>query len=268
MAPWSRSPIPGVPRPRRSDSDCRPPRFSGSSPGCPRLSARAATGPASPPTAPGSPACTPGAGWTSGSRSGWAGPTTTSRRSSPVRGAGGRTAGPGGASPRPAGGRSTRSRGCAPTRTGRCTREEVETALHIALIEPKIPPNTGNIARLCAAPDPTLPLMEPLGFSIADADLRRAGLDYWDAVDLWVHSGWREFREAIARERCLYFSARAERPLADAEFRSNSVLVFGNETDGMPDRILEKHPDRCFTIPMPGGKVRSLKLATAAGIVL
>jgi tRNA (cytidine/uridine-2'-O-)-methyltransferase len=185
-----------------------------------------------------------------------------------VRGAGGRTAGPRSASPRPAGGRSTRSRGCAPTRTGRCTREEVETALHIALIEPKIPPNTGNIARLCAATDSSLHLIGPLGFSTADADLRRAGLDYWDAVDLWVHSGWREFREAIARERCLYFSARAERPLADAEFRSNSVLVFGNETDGMPDRILEKHPDRCFTIPMPGGKVRSLNLATAAGIVL
>jgi tRNA (cytidine/uridine-2'-O-)-methyltransferase len=110
--------------------------------------------------------------------------------------------------------------------------------------------------------------VEPLGFSIADADLRRAGLDYWDAVDLWVHPTWREFRDAIARERCLYFSARAERPLEEASFRPNSVLVFGNETDGMPDRILEKHPERCFTIPMPAGKVRSLNLATAAGIVL
>jgi tRNA (cytidine/uridine-2'-O-)-methyltransferase len=87
-------------------------------------------------------------------------------------------------------------------------------------------------------------------------------------VDLWLHPSWREFREAIARERCLYFSARAERPLEEASFRPNSVLVFGNETDGMPDRILEKHPERCFTIPMPAGKVRSLNLATAAGIVL
>ena len=140
--------------------------------------------------------------------------------------------------------------------------------LHIALIEPKIPPNTGNIARLCAATDTSLHLIEPLGFSIADADLRRAGLDYWHAVDLWVHAGWRDFREAIARERCLYFSARAVRPLEEAGFQPNSVLVFGNETDGMPDRILEKHPERCFTIPMRAGKVRSLNLATAAGIVL
>ncbi len=141
-------------------------------------------------------------------------------------------------------------------------------ALHIALIEPRIPPNTGNIARLCAATDTSLHLIEPLGFSIGDAQLKRAGLDYWDAVDMWVHPGWRAFREAMARERCLYFSARATRPLSEAQFRSNSVLVFGNETDGLPDRILEKHPDECFTIPMPSGKVRSLNLATAAGIVL
>jgi len=140
--------------------------------------------------------------------------------------------------------------------------------VHIALIEPKIPPNTGNIARLCAATDTSLHLIEPLGFSMADAELKRAGLDYWDAVDCWVHPGWRAFREAISRDRCLYFSARATRPLREARFRPNSVLVFGNETDGMPDRILDKHPDECFTIPMPSGKVRSLNLSTAAGIVL
>ncbi len=141
-------------------------------------------------------------------------------------------------------------------------------ALHIALIEPKIPPNTGNIARLCAATDTSLHLIEPLGFSMDDSQMKRAGLDYWKSVDLWVHPGWRSFREAMSRDRCLYFSARATRPLSDAQFRSNSVLVFGNETDGLPDRILEKHPEECFTIPMPSGKVRSLNLATAAGIVL
>ena len=140
--------------------------------------------------------------------------------------------------------------------------------MHIALIEPRIPPNTGNIARLCAATDTSLHLIEPLGFSMADAELKRAGLDYWDSVDYWIHAGWRAFREAIARERCLYFSARATRPLAEARFRQNSVLIFGNETDGMPDRILEKHPEECYTIPMPSGKVRSLNLSTAAGIVL
>jgi len=140
--------------------------------------------------------------------------------------------------------------------------------LHIALIEPQIPPNTGNIARLCAATDTSLHLIEPLGFSVDDASLKRAGLDYWSAVDLWIHPGWRAFREAMARERCCYFSARATRPLAEAGFLPNSVLIFGNETAGLPDRILEKYPERCFRIPMPGGQVRSLNLATAVGIVV
>ena len=139
--------------------------------------------------------------------------------------------------------------------------------LHIALIEPQIPPNTGNIARLCAATDTPLHLIEPLGFSIDDRHVRRAGLDYWDKVDLWVHAGWRDFRDAIARERCLYFSANATRDLSEARFRPNSCLIFGNETDGMPARILEKHPRHCFRIPMPG-PVRSLNLANAVSVVL
>jgi len=140
-------------------------------------------------------------------------------------------------------------------------------ALHIALIEPQIPPNTGNIARLCAATDTSLHLIEPLAFSLEDREVRRAGLDYWAHVDLWVHPHWRAFRDAMARERCLYFSSNATRPLWDARFERNSCLVFGNETDGMPARILEKHPDRCFRIPM-NGPVRSLNLATAVGIAL
>ncbi|MGH7516563.1 MAG: tRNA (cytidine(34)-2'-O)-methyltransferase [Gemmatimonadales bacterium] len=139
--------------------------------------------------------------------------------------------------------------------------------LHIALIEPQIPPNTGNIARLCAATDTPLHLIEPLGFSIDDRHVRRAGLDYWEKVDLWVHPGWRDFRDAIARERCLYFSANATRDLSEARFRPNSCLIFGNETDGMPARILEKHPRHCFRIPMPG-PVRSLNLANAVSVVL
>lgn len=140
-------------------------------------------------------------------------------------------------------------------------------SLHVVLIEPQIPPNTGTIARLCAATDTPLHLVGPLGFSLDDRAVRRAGLDYWDKVDLWVHPGWRAFRDAIARERCLYFSANARRDYREAPFRSNSCLVFGNETDGLPPRILEKHPERCFRIPMPGG-VRSLNLANAVSIVL
>lgn len=140
-------------------------------------------------------------------------------------------------------------------------------ALHVALIQPQIPPNTGNIARLCAATDTPLHLIEPLGFSIADREVRRAGLDYWDKVDLWVHPDWFAFRDAISRDRCLYFSANATRDYREAPFRENSVLVFGSETEGMPPRILEKHPDRCFRIPMEGD-IRSLNLANAVSIVL
>ena len=139
--------------------------------------------------------------------------------------------------------------------------------LAIALIEPQIPPNTGNIARLCAATDTTLHLIEPLGFSLSDPLLERAGVDYWEAVDLWLHPHWRAFRAAVARERCLYFSAHGTHSYIDAPFTPNSVLLFGNETQGMPERIRDKHPERLFRIPM-GPAVRSLNLATAAGIVL
>lgn len=140
-------------------------------------------------------------------------------------------------------------------------------APHVALIQPQIPPNTGNIARLCAATRTPLHLIGPLGFEIDDRHLKRAGLDYWDDVDLWVHPDWFTFRDAISRDRCLYFSANATTDYRDAPFRPNSVLVFGSETDGMPPRILEKHPERCFTIPMDG-PVRSLNLANAVSIVL
>lgn len=140
-------------------------------------------------------------------------------------------------------------------------------ALNIALIQPQIPPNTGSIARLCVATDTPLHLIEPLGFSIADAEVRRAGLDYWDRLDLWVHPDWFAFRDAMNRGRCLYFSAKATESYLNAPYRSNSCLVFGSETEGMPLRILEKHPDQCFTIPMTG-PVRSLNLANAVSIVL
>lgn len=139
--------------------------------------------------------------------------------------------------------------------------------LSVGLIEPRIPPNTGNIARLCAATGTTLHVVGAMGFTLDDPELKRSGLDYWEHVDLWLHPYWREFREAVSRERCLYFSARAERPYLEAPFANNSVLIFGNETEGIPQRIREKHPDRLFRIPMLDS-VRSLNLATAVGIAL
>ncbi len=135
------------------------------------------------------------------------------------------------------------------------------------MIEPQIPPNTGNISRLCAATGTSLHLIEPLGFSIDDAELKRAGLDYWQEVDLWVHRTWRHFREAIGRERCWYFSAHGTQSLWDADIPDGACLVFGNETQGLPERILEKHPERVYRIPM-ARNVRSLNLATAAGIAM
>ena len=92
-------------------------------------------------------------------------------------------------------------------------------------------------------------------------------LVHWDHVDLWLHPYWRAFREAVSRERCLYFSAHGEQSYLAAPFAGNSVLVFGNETEGMPQRIREKHPERLFRIPMQDG-IRNLNLATAVGIVL
>jgi tRNA (cytidine/uridine-2'-O-)-methyltransferase len=135
------------------------------------------------------------------------------------------------------------------------------------LISPQIAPNTGNIARLAGATDTVLHLVEPLGFSIDDAEVKRAGLDYWDSVDLWVHPFWRAFRSAVARERCLYFSSHGTCSYLNAPYEPKSVLVFGSETEGMPKRILEKHTERIFRIPMRPD-VRSLNLATAVGIVL
>jgi tRNA (cytidine/uridine-2'-O-)-methyltransferase len=138
---------------------------------------------------------------------------------------------------------------------------------HVALVEPRIPPNTGNVARLCAATSAPLHLIEPLGFSLADPAVRRAGLDYWDQVELWVHPAWEAFRRAVGPERCLYFSAHAERSYLEAPYRPNSVLVFGSETDGLRAVLRDSDGHRTYRIPMTG-RVRSLNLATAVGIVL
>jgi tRNA (cytidine/uridine-2'-O-)-methyltransferase len=139
-------------------------------------------------------------------------------------------------------------------------------ALHIALVEPQIPPNTGNIARLCAVTGASLHLIEPLGFSLAEPEVKRAGLDYWDAVDLWVHRDWSAFREAVAPERCLYFSAHGDRSFWDAPYHEGAVLVFGNEGHGLPQALREQHADRLYRIPMLNA-ARSLNLSTAVGIV-
>jgi tRNA (cytidine/uridine-2'-O-)-methyltransferase len=140
--------------------------------------------------------------------------------------------------------------------------------MHVALWEPEIPPNTGNIARLCAATGAALHLIGRLGFRIDDRTLRRAGLDYWAYVDVRRHVAFADFTTALTGVRLLCFSARAARPYTDARYEDGDCLLFGGETHGLPPDILEQHAERTYVIPMPAGHVRSLNLATAVGIVL
>ncbi len=134
------------------------------------------------------------------------------------------------------------------------------------LVEPQIPPNTGNVARLCAATGCALHLVEPLGFSIGDRELKRAGLDYWDAVALTLHPSLAEFLATWHRPMWL-FSTRAPRAYAEADFAFGDALVFGKETAGLPAALLAAHPTRTLRIPMRGSAVRSLNVSTAAGVV-
>ncbi len=139
-------------------------------------------------------------------------------------------------------------------------------SFHIVLVEPEIPPNTGNVARLCAATGSTLHLVHPLGFSLDDKHLRRAGLDYWPQVRVVEHRDLPAFLEASRGGRLLLFSKRGERPYTQAPFRPGAYLLFGRETRGLPPWLLERYRDSTFHIPTWGG-VRSLNLSTAVGIV-
>jgi len=143
--------------------------------------------------------------------------------------------------------------------------------LHVALWEPEIPPNTGNVARLCAATGVELHLIGRLGFQLDDKSLRRAGIDYWPAVTLTCHVNFDAFHAAViapSSARLFCFSARATTPYTAARYQPGDVLLFGSESRGLPEAILEKHHQRMHTIPMLTSNVRSLNLATAVGIVL
>ena len=147
------------------------------------------------------------------------------------------------------------------------SRSARDAPLQIALIEPEIPPNTGNVARLCAATGCALHLVEPLGFSIDDRELKRAGLDYWEHVCITLHPSLDAFLAATSDLRRWYFSARASISYASAGFARGDILVFGKETKGLPDELLARDPEHCLRIPMRNETVRSINLSTAAGIV-
>lgn len=143
-----------------------------------------------------------------------------------------------------------------------------ETSLHVALVEPEIPPNTGNVARTCAAVHTPLHLVEPLGFRLSDRYLKRAGLDYWPYVHMMVHRSLRFFLKAMELRRLVLFSKKGSVDYWDFAFRPGDCLVFGSETRGLPQELLEAHSDRVLRIPMESDRVRSLNLSTAVGIAL
>ena len=148
-------------------------------------------------------------------------------------------------------------------------------ALRVALFEPRIPPNTGNVARTCAAFRTPLELIEPLGFSVDDRQLKRAGLDYWPHVDVTVHRGFDQLLLMLPEQRRLIGCSRfGGRPLQEFPFQFGDVLLFGREDTGLPNSVRDQC-DAIVTIPMPGaadsegqGGVRSLNLSVACALVL
>ena len=145
---------------------------------------------------------------------------------------------------------------------------QLPSGLHVALWEPEIPPNTGNVARLCAATGTALHLIGRLGFRLDDRSLRRAGVDYWDAVEVHRHATLEEFESGTPGQNLWCFSAHAGERYTSVRYRRGDVLLFGSESRGLPDEVLRRHAGRSLTIPMSGTAVRSLNLATAVGIVL
>ncbi len=138
---------------------------------------------------------------------------------------------------------------------------------HIVLVEPEIPPNTGNIARLCGATGTVLHLVGKLGFNIDDKTLKRAGLDYWSEVDVRYWPDLATLQTAFPAGRFIYTSKKVARSYIEMEFQEGDFIVFGKETKGLPEELIAAHPDTSVRIPI-FGKVRSLNLSTSAGIVL
>jgi len=140
--------------------------------------------------------------------------------------------------------------------------------VQVALWEPEIPPNTGNVARLCAATGVPLHLIGRLGFRLDDRSLRRAGLDYWKDVELHRHASLADFEAHLAGARLFCFSAQAGVTYTRVTYRPGDYLLFGGESHGLPEEFRKRNQERAVTIPMPAARVRSLNLATAVGIAL
>jgi len=141
--------------------------------------------------------------------------------------------------------------------------------MHIVLVEPEIPPNTGNVARLCAATRTVLHLIEPLGFKLDDAQLKRAGMDYWEHVEWHRWRNWDEFcNKAQPGERLWFIESGGPHLYTEINFNPDDFLVFGRETAGLPKKLLEENPQRWLRIPMFNPNARSLNLSNCAALVL
>jgi tRNA (cytidine/uridine-2'-O-)-methyltransferase len=141
--------------------------------------------------------------------------------------------------------------------------------MHVVLVEPEIPPNTGNVARLCAATTSTLHLVEPLGFKVDDTQLRRAGMDYWQHVEWHRWPNWAAFEKGLPGGARLWFvESNGPRLYTEAGFAPEDYLVFGRETAGLPKKLLLDQPDRWLRIPMFNAKARSLNLSNCVALVL
>lgn len=147
------------------------------------------------------------------------------------------------------------------------SRSDASAPFHLALLEPEIPPNAGNVARLCAATGTPLHLIGRLGFSFLHPRAKRAVMDYWEDVEVHRHVAWEDFRHATAGRTVWMLTTRGERTIWEAELEPGDVLLLGPESRGLPDAILGADPERRVRIPMRPG-ARSLNLATAAGIAL
>ena len=143
-----------------------------------------------------------------------------------------------------------------------------KTPFHIVLVEPEIPPNTGNIGRLCAATGTVLHLVGKLGFSLDDKHLKRAGLDYWPKVKLHHWNSLDELHAEYLQGRFWYMSKKAEKNYSQVEFAAGDFLVFGKETKGLPEKLLDSAGDMALRIPIFSEAVRSLNLANSAAIIL
>ena len=142
-------------------------------------------------------------------------------------------------------------------------------ALHVVLVEPEIPPNTGNIARTVAATDSVLHLVKPLGFSIDEKSLRRAGLDYWPYVKLEVHESLDEFLEKYEGSRMWLATTKGDKLYTDVEYQDEDMILFGRETAGLPKDFIQERKDNAIRIPMSRDtRLRSFNLSNAANIVL